>query len=111
MSGGAEAALRSTEFLCETWGSGEFSIRRYAPLVREPNGRRWVCPMLARDWSWAEVTDRATRIWAIQGSFWNPQAPRLIYQRATGLAPSSRAAYGAEQESACDAFGAVEEGA
>lgn len=72
----------STEFVCEWWGRGEGVIAFYAPVTRE-KGAVWIHPTWARSTSWEEMTRRATRIWGIRGSLWNPRDFTLLYARET----------------------------
>jgi|GEM_PF-1769447 len=71
----------SREFVCEHWGAGEASVAFYAPLTRI-DGVTWIHPAWAREYTWEEITGRATRIWRVSGSLWNPLAFRLIWRGA-----------------------------
>ena len=68
----------STEFVCETWGQGEATLSRYAPVTRE-GATVWLHPTCAREATWAEITGRATRIWRVCGSLWNPRGFVLVW--------------------------------
>jgi hypothetical protein len=76
-----ELVQASTEFVCETWGAGEASITFYAPVTRWDGGV-WIHAAWARDLPWCEVKTRATRIWSVRGSLWNPLAFKLIWSAA-----------------------------
>ncbi len=69
----------STEFVCEHWGQGEASIELYAPVTRGIDGTTWIHPAWGRDYPWKEIVARATRIWRVSGSLWNPGTFTLIY--------------------------------
>jgi hypothetical protein len=73
------AIAESTEFVCEKWGVGNASVSWYAPVTRA-DGVTWVHPTWAREASWEEITKRATRIWKVTGSLWNPSGFRLVWQ-------------------------------
>ena len=75
----------SREFVCEAWGKGEASVLFYAPVTHEDGGT-WIHPAWAREATWAEMTQRADRIWRVSGSFWNPLEFRLVW-RAEALSP------------------------
>ncbi len=78
MSSTQELASASTEFVCETWGAGEASVTFYAPVTR-CGGAVWIHAASARDLPWCEVERKATRVWQVSGSLWNPLAFRLIW--------------------------------
>ncbi len=71
----------STEFVCERWSHGEGAIYFYAPVTRDPEGRTWLHPTCARVYQWEVIRARATRIWRVNGSFWNPHGFTLIHDR------------------------------
>jgi len=75
-----EAIAESTEFVCERWGKGEEWIAFYAPVTRL-NGALWIHPTWMREYRWEDLVRRATRVWLISGSFWNPGGFRLIHRR------------------------------
>jgi len=85
-----ELIAASTEFVCERWGTGEASVLFYAPLTRT-GGMTWIHPGWAREYEWGEIRRRATRIWAVSGSLWNPGDFSLIHG-APGLAGAMGAA-------------------
>ena len=68
----------STEYVCECWGHGDAAVIFYAPLTRE-NGMVWIHPTWAREFAWSEIKGRATRIWRVNGSLWNPRDFQLIW--------------------------------
>ena len=68
----------STEFVCETWGQGEASVAFYAPITRD-NGVTWLHPTWAREATWVDIRERATRIWRVRGSLWNPRGFVLMW--------------------------------
>jgi len=68
----------STEFACECWGHGDATVSFYAPITRE-NGMIWMHPTCAREFKWAEIQGRATAIWRVSGSLWNPRGFELIW--------------------------------
>ena len=70
--------MASTEFVSESWGQGDATVVFYAPLTRE-NGMIWLHPAWAREYPWEEITRRATRIWKVTGSLWNPREFVLIW--------------------------------
>lgn len=76
----------STEFVCELWGRGEATVAFYAPVTRH-GGFIWIHPTSARNASWEEMKRRATRIWQVHGSLWNPRDFTLIHTRETEPAP------------------------
>jgi len=81
-----EEIAASTEFVCEEWGRGEATVAFYAPVTRR--GRAlWIHPTWARTASWEEMKRRATRIWLIRGSLWNPREFTLIHTRESEPAP------------------------
>jgi len=69
----------SREFVCEHWGQGEASVVFYAPLTRI-DGITWIHPAWAKEYTWAEITLRADRVWRVAGSLWNPIGFRLIWR-------------------------------
>ena len=71
----------STEFVCERWGQGEAFVEFYAPLTRGTDGITWIHPAWARDYPWEEITARATCIWRVSGSLWNPGTLTLVFCR------------------------------
>lgn len=75
----------SREFVCEQWGPNGASVAFYAPLTRL-DGITWIHPAWAKEYPWMEITARATRIWRISGSLWNPGHFRLIW-RGTAILP------------------------
>lgn len=68
----------STEFVCERWGEGEACVEFYAPVTRL-DGMTWIHPAWAREYEWPDICRRATRIWLVSGSLWNPRDFRLIH--------------------------------
>ena len=78
MASRAQEIAASTEFACEVWGQGEASVAFYAPITREP-GRLWIHPTSAREYRWEAICRRATRIWRVRGSLWNPREFVLIW--------------------------------
>ncbi|MEI6351912.1 MAG: hypothetical protein WCP06_12500 [Verrucomicrobiota bacterium] len=70
----------STEFVCEQWGQGEAALTLYAPVTRI-DGTTWVHPAWAREATLTEMKKRATRIWKVRGSLWNPQEYVLVWAR------------------------------
>jgi hypothetical protein len=88
-----QAATTTTEFVCERWGQGEAYVDLYAPLTRGDDGTIWIHPTGAKDYQWEVIVSRATRIWRVSGSFWNPGTLTLIYCRekgATATVPGER---------------------
>ena len=75
-----EAIRSSTEFVCERWGQGEGAIEFYAPVTRL-DGMTWVHPTWAREAAPEAIRRRATRIWLVSGSLWNPRGYALVYGR------------------------------
>ncbi len=63
----------------DTDGQGDASVVFYAPVTRI-DGITWIHPAWAKEYTWAEITLRAARIWRISGSLWNPVAFRLIWR-------------------------------
>lgn len=70
----------STEFVCEKWVTS--GLCWYAPVTRW-NGMTWVHPTWAKEVSWEEITRRATRIWEVHGSLWNPSGCRIVWELLT----------------------------
>lgn len=70
---------QSREFVCQRWGDHDAYVELYAPVTRW-NGAFWIHATWARECPAAEIRARATRIWAISGSFWNPGVFRLLYR-------------------------------
>ena len=75
-----EIIAESTEFVCENWGQGELGITYFAPVTRD-NGTTWVHATLAREGTLEEMRRRATRIWRVTGSLWNPTQYTLIWRK------------------------------
>ena len=80
----------STEFVCEQWGQAEGTLTLFAPVTRI-DGITWIHPAWARESTWAEMQQRATRIWCVRGSLWNPREYVLIWERGTPPAPAALA--------------------
>jgi len=70
----------STEFVYEQWGRGEASLMFFAPVTRDA-GTVWTHPTWAREYTWDEITRKATRIWRVRGSLWNAQEYSLVWTR------------------------------
>ena len=81
----------STEFVCERWGQGEAALTLYAPITRI-DGTTWVHPGWAREATLSDMKLRATRIWNVRGSLWNPQEYVLIWEKAVPVPLLQRAA-------------------
>ena len=70
----------STEFICECWGQGDATVTFYAPITRV-DGAVWMHPTWAREYPWAEICAKASRIWRVSGSLWNPGNFVLIWNK------------------------------
>ncbi len=75
-----ERIAESTEFVCERWGKGEASVEFYAPVTRM-DGMTWLHPTWAKEWRWEDLQCRATRVWRVSGSLWNPREFVLVWER------------------------------
>ena len=74
-----EIVSASTQFVCCRWGEEEAGVEFFAPVTRI-NGVFWIHPAWAREYPWPEIRQRASAIWRISGSFWNPGAFRLVHR-------------------------------
>jgi len=74
----------SREFVCEHWGPRNAGVTFYAPLTRV-DGLTWIHPTWAKEYRWDEITAKATRIWRVSGSLWNPVGFSLIWREESTL--------------------------
>lgn len=82
-----EVIPASTRFVCCRWGEEEAGVEFYAPVTCI-DGALWIHPAWAREYTRQEIRRRATAIWKVSGSFWNPGVFRLIYSGPGGGQPS-----------------------
>ncbi|HWL54716.1 MAG TPA: hypothetical protein VNQ90_19905 [Chthoniobacteraceae bacterium] len=73
-----ELVAASTQFVCSRWGEEEAGVEFFAPVTCA-DGVFWIHPAWAREYRWPEIRRRATAIWRISGSFWNPGTFRLVH--------------------------------
>jgi len=71
--------IESTEFVCEEWDADQGGLQWYAPVTRMGDVV-WVSPTWAKESTRVEMTRRATRIWQVNGSLWNPKGFRLVWE-------------------------------